>query len=229
MANYPTSMPVLREVDNDPGVAYDPMQTNVVFAEDVNNISTEILAIATELGVSPKGTFADVAARLTDIAGKVSTYGGNITNLTSRIAALENKGYTRRIARAERGVGQIGTGNIANNAVVVVRNAANTSDHQVTIPSTSKKLLLTITMLCWTNVSGWWNISYIRMTGGNMSFPGTLEGMCYLQSGVNTFTYEYEIGADAATTGFKTRIKNASGTTGSMEYKQCLMTVDEIG
>ncbi len=222
-------MPALRAVENDPGVAYDPLQTNVVFAEDTNNMAAEILAIATELGATPKGTFADVAARLTDISGKVATYGGNITNLLSRVTALENKGYTRRIARAERGAGQIGTGNIANNAVVVVRNAANTSDHQVTIPSTSKKLLLTITMLCWTNVSGWWNISYIRMIGGNMTFPGTFEGMCYLESGVNTFTYEYEIPANAGTTGFKTRIQNVSGTTGSMEYKQCLMTVDEIG
>lgn len=73
MANYPSTMPDLRAVENDPGVAYDPLQTNVVFAEDINNIAAEILAIATELGSLPKGSFADVAARLTDMTSKTAT------------------------------------------------------------------------------------------------------------------------------------------------------------
>lgn len=73
MAQYPNAMPDLRAVQNDPGVAYDPLQTNVVFAEDVNNIAAEILAIATELGSLPKGSFADVKTRLADMTSKTAT------------------------------------------------------------------------------------------------------------------------------------------------------------
>lgn len=73
MAAYPDALPELREVENDPGVAYDPLQKNVVFAEDTNNIAAEILAIATELGTLPKGTFADVKARLADMTTKTAT------------------------------------------------------------------------------------------------------------------------------------------------------------
>lgn len=73
MATYPDNLPALREVENDPGVAYDALQKNVVFAEDVNNIAAEILAIATELGTLPKGSFADVKTRLADMASKTAT------------------------------------------------------------------------------------------------------------------------------------------------------------
>lgn len=73
MSVYPDALPTLRAVDNDPGVAYDPLQTNVVFAEDVNNIAAEILAIATELGTLPKGSFADVKTRLADMTTKTAT------------------------------------------------------------------------------------------------------------------------------------------------------------
>lgn len=72
MSVYPDALPTLREVENDPGVAYDPLQKNVVFAEDVNNIAAEILAIATELGTLPKGSFADVKTRLADMTNKTA-------------------------------------------------------------------------------------------------------------------------------------------------------------
>lgn len=73
MATYPDNLPALRQVENDPGVAYDALQKNVVFAEDVNNIAAEILAIATELGTLPKGSFADVETRLADMTTKTAT------------------------------------------------------------------------------------------------------------------------------------------------------------
>lgn len=229
MANYPSTMPDLRVVQNDPGVAYDPLQTNVVFAEDTNNMAAEILAIATELGATPKGTFSDVAARLTDISGKVATYGGNITSLLSRVTALENKGYTRRIAMVNKGVVDRNTGSIANNAVAIIRNDANTSDFLCSISSTSKKLLLTIRLTVWTGTSGWWNISYLRMVTSGQSGPGDLEALTYLTNGVNTFSYEYEMPADSSTTGFKIRVQNVSGGNAQLNYKNAQMTVDEIG
>lgn len=229
MANYPNTMPDLRAVENDPGVAYDPLQTNVVYADDINNMAAEILAIATELGATPKGTFADVAARLTDISGKVATYGGNISSLMSRVTALENKGYTRRIAMANKGVTERNTGSIANNTVAVIRNNAYTSDFFCSIPSTSKKLLLTIRLTAWTWVNGWWNISYIRTTTTGEVYPGAMESLMYLTNSVNTFSYEYEIEANSTTTGFKIRVQNATGVNTQLNYTNAQITVDEIG
>lgn len=90
-------MPALRAVENDSGVAYDPLQTNVVFAEDINNIAAEILAIATELGSLPKGSFADVAARLTDMTSKTataqSTANGKANKQNGVIVRLGSNGY----------------------------------------------------------------------------------------------------------------------------------------
>lgn len=88
MAQYPSAMPDLRAVQNDPGVAYDPLQTNVVFAEDVNNIAAEILAIATELGSLPKGSFASVAARLTDMTSKTSTAQSTANSKAKKVTAV---------------------------------------------------------------------------------------------------------------------------------------------
>lgn len=97
MATYPDNMPALREVENDPGVAYDPLQTNVVFAEDVNNIAAEILAIATELGTLPKGSFADVKTRLADMTSKTataqSTANGKANKQNGVIVRLGSIGY----------------------------------------------------------------------------------------------------------------------------------------
>lgn len=73
MSAYPDALPTLRAVANDTGVAYDPTQKNVVFAEDINNIVAELVAIATELGTQPKGSFADVKTRLTELAQQAQT------------------------------------------------------------------------------------------------------------------------------------------------------------
>lgn len=88
MAAYPDALPELREVENDPGVAYDPLQKNVVFAEDTNNIAAEILAIATELGTLPKGSFADVKARLADMTSKTSTAQSTANSKAKKVTAV---------------------------------------------------------------------------------------------------------------------------------------------
>lgn len=97
MAAYPDALPTLREVENDPGVAYDPLQKNVVFAEDTNNIAAEILAIATELGTLPKGTFADVKARLADMTTKTATAQSTANSKANKqnnvMVYLGNTGY----------------------------------------------------------------------------------------------------------------------------------------
>lgn len=229
MANYPNTMPELRVVENDPGVAYDPLQTNVVFAEDINNMAAEINAIAAELGTTPKGSDADVAARLTDIAGKVASHRDDISSISARLTALENKGYTRRIAIADRGAVGRDTGNIPNNAVYIIKDGAGTSDFFCSIPSTSKKLLLTIRLMAWTINNGWWDISYVKTTKTGQTMPASMEALTYLRDGVNTFGYQYEIAGDANTTGFKIRVRNSTGVNSLLIYRNAQITVDEIG
>lgn len=97
MATYPDNLPALREVENDPGVAYDALQKNVVFAEDVNNIAAEILAIATELGTLPKGSFADVKTRLADMTTKTATAQSTANSKANKqngvVVELDSIGY----------------------------------------------------------------------------------------------------------------------------------------
>src|SRR5574343_578575 len=63
-AQYPTDVFVPRAVENRPGVTYDPDDTKTFFAEDLNAVTEEIVAIENELGASPKGDDDTVAERL---------------------------------------------------------------------------------------------------------------------------------------------------------------------
>jgi hypothetical protein len=72
MADYPTGTFAQRLIENLPSEVYDPAQKYKLYAEDVVLLGDEVTAIETELGASPKGAAADVAARLTDIEGGIS-------------------------------------------------------------------------------------------------------------------------------------------------------------
>lgn len=62
MADFPDAITTPRTVANRPGVVYDANDTKTLFAEDLNNANAEIVAIETELGENPKGTFDSIAA-----------------------------------------------------------------------------------------------------------------------------------------------------------------------
>ena len=229
MANYPNAVPTLRAVENDPGVAYDPNQKNVVFAEDINNMAAEIKAIAAELGTTPKGSDADVAARLNDISERVASHRGDISSISARVTALENKGYTRRIATVNRGIAQNNAGPVGNNGVIIIKDGSGTSDFFCSIPSTTKKLLLTITLMAWADQEGWWNISYVRKTTTGEIHASEEQALLYKATPTTTFTFQFEIAGDVNTTGFKIRVRNASGANKIFVYRNAQMTVDEIG
>ena len=72
MADYPDSIYNPRVMKNRPGAVYDPLKTKVIFAEDFNKDRDEIVAIQTELGTNPKGTFSSVAAFLTALSDSIS-------------------------------------------------------------------------------------------------------------------------------------------------------------
>lgn len=64
MADYPAAIYSPRTMANRPGVVYDAAKTKVIYAEDFNKDRDEIVAIETELGLNPKGDYADVSERL---------------------------------------------------------------------------------------------------------------------------------------------------------------------
>jgi hypothetical protein len=64
MADFPTGIYSPRTKENKTGVVYDATKSKITYAEDVTKLDAEVVAIETELGASPKGSFASVAALL---------------------------------------------------------------------------------------------------------------------------------------------------------------------
>lgn len=64
MADYPTGVYSPRTKANKAGVVYDAGKTTVGYAEDIQKLDAEVVAIETELGASPKGDYTDVVTRL---------------------------------------------------------------------------------------------------------------------------------------------------------------------
>ena len=73
MAEYPSAIVDPRAVVNKSGVEYDADKTSVLYAEDINYINEEVVAVETELGVEPKGDYDDVAAFLLDLLARAKT------------------------------------------------------------------------------------------------------------------------------------------------------------
>jgi len=71
MSSFPTTIYNPRTVDNVPNTVYDPLETERIFAEDVNDANDEIVVIETTLGLEPQGDFATVAERLDHIETKL--------------------------------------------------------------------------------------------------------------------------------------------------------------
>ncbi len=64
MADFPSSIYSPRARENKSGVAYDANKKTVIFVEDINKGDDETVAVETELGTDPKGSYADVKTRL---------------------------------------------------------------------------------------------------------------------------------------------------------------------
>lgn len=78
MTAYPGAVYAPRTVANKSGIVYDADKDTILFAEDINKATDEIVAIETELGENPKGSDADVATRLDRMDGATGgfTYKG---------------------------------------------------------------------------------------------------------------------------------------------------------
>jgi len=71
MSIYPAGIYSPREVENKAGVIYDADKKKVLYAEDIIKTNDEIVAIETELGANPKGSYGSVAAFLADLLSRV--------------------------------------------------------------------------------------------------------------------------------------------------------------
>jgi hypothetical protein len=70
-ADYPAGVYSPRTKANRAGVVYTPTKTTTGYAEDVSKLDAEVVAIETELGANPKGSFGSVKERLDDIVRPV--------------------------------------------------------------------------------------------------------------------------------------------------------------
>lgn len=69
MADFPGAIASLRTVDNLPGITYDATKTKQLFAEDINLMAEEVMAIESTLGVNPEGAYPTVVDRLNAMGG----------------------------------------------------------------------------------------------------------------------------------------------------------------
>ena len=80
---YPSQKDLTRVYLNETGSTCSPSDPTIVCAELVNDLQAAIRAIEVELGVLPKGAYADVTARLTAIASaQWTSSGGNVYRST---------------------------------------------------------------------------------------------------------------------------------------------------
>lgn len=70
-ASFPDAIKTFRAVENRDGIVYDANDTKRLYAEDLQQIDEEIVAIETELGTDPKGADASVKARLDRMDGEI--------------------------------------------------------------------------------------------------------------------------------------------------------------
>jgi hypothetical protein len=83
MASYPNSIYDPREKEQRSGVVYIPEKKSVIFVEDVKFLDDEVVAIETELGLNPKGSFDDVASRLDALELRGGAFATEFFNLFS--------------------------------------------------------------------------------------------------------------------------------------------------
>lgn len=86
MADFPNSVYTPRVKENKSGVVFDVDKKTTLFAEDVSKLDDEVVAIESELGANPKGTYGNVLERLDDIDTR-------ILNAGRRVATLPNDSY----------------------------------------------------------------------------------------------------------------------------------------
>lgn len=97
-AAYPSGVYSPRTKANKSGVVYTPSKSTITYAEDVQGLDAEVVAIETELGANPKGGSASVAARFTTdesaISGKQAALGFTPEDVSNKKTTLSDNSDT---------------------------------------------------------------------------------------------------------------------------------------
>lgn len=88
MSDYPDGVYSPRTKANKDGVVYDAGETTKIFAEDIQKLDDEVVAIENELGINPKGEQENVTARLNKLRQLIA----GIYNSGSRLCYTSNFG-----------------------------------------------------------------------------------------------------------------------------------------
>lgn len=104
---YPAAIYTPRTKANYSGVVYDASDSDRIFAEDVSKDDAEIVAIETELGTTPSGTFDTVKLRLEDIEADIDDIEGsmlsNPMSAAGDIIVGGESGAPARLAKGDDG------------------------------------------------------------------------------------------------------------------------------
>jgi hypothetical protein len=74
-ADYPDAIFSPNWKENRPDITRDLTKTKVIYAEDLNDLNSEVILIETELGTNPKGSFSDIKARIVAIETRLTNHG----------------------------------------------------------------------------------------------------------------------------------------------------------
>lgn len=99
-AEFPDAIFAPRTIENRPGVTYDPNDTKTLYAEDLQNLANEIVAVENTLGLNPDGDFTSVSERLSDID----------LNILAAVLSSKIKKSTRLMTAASGDVAYTGIG-----------------------------------------------------------------------------------------------------------------------
>jgi len=103
MATYPEEIFEQREMENLPGISFDASKKQNLYAEDMQNLANEIIAIQTILGTNPQGAFATVKEWLQDLAGVSPSFSSSISpsespSFSSSISPSESPSFSSSIS-----------------------------------------------------------------------------------------------------------------------------------
>lgn len=226
MAQYPGAIPTLREVENDEGVIYDANAKKVVFAEDINKLAEEIVALATILGVNPQNAFATVSARIQNAYNWGAQADGKATTAQAGVTALQavRPRQLRVLGSAVRDNVELNTNPVNDDNWRYVRNTANNANLSVPFTNTTTSILIEAVIVIWSNTDAYKELR-CRVDGVVVgdAFP-----VSYLLNGVAPGLARFRVSVPPGNHTLTLEWRRNGGASGRFSYRNVDVQVCEI-